>query len=127
MVLLAYQLYFRYVRLHLMLLIRPVARRLGAADGLARKFGGGASINSGQHRPTRVGRRTCEFSRGTVGSAVTPQPVAAARRSQARGRVWGSLQRTAPLRNPRYTSSSSFLSQIFLKWKAFFSTPFPFP
>eukprot|EP00964_Phaeocystis_antarctica_P034687 scaffold19762_cov65-Phaeocystis_antarctica.AAC.7 len=35
----------------------------------------------------RVRRRTCEFSRGTVGSAGTRQPAAAARRSQARGRA----------------------------------------
>eukprot|EP00964_Phaeocystis_antarctica_P014203 scaffold7820_cov51-Phaeocystis_antarctica.AAC.2 len=33
------------------------------------------------------GRRTCEFSRGTVGSAGTCQPAAAARRSQARRRA----------------------------------------
>eukprot|EP00964_Phaeocystis_antarctica_P140460 scaffold105327_cov69-Phaeocystis_antarctica.AAC.8 len=36
---------------------------------------------------TRVRRRTCEFSRDTVGSAGTRQPAAAARRSQARGRA----------------------------------------
>ena len=34
-----------------------------------------------------VRRRTCEFSRGTVGSAGTRQPAAAARHSQARGRA----------------------------------------
>eukprot|EP00964_Phaeocystis_antarctica_P081577 scaffold51036_cov65-Phaeocystis_antarctica.AAC.7 len=32
-------------------------------------------------------RRTCEFRRGTVGSAGTRQPAAAARRSQTRGRA----------------------------------------
>eukprot|EP00964_Phaeocystis_antarctica_P029340 scaffold16531_cov55-Phaeocystis_antarctica.AAC.4 len=36
---------------------------------------------------TTVRRRTCEFSRGTVGSAGTRQPAAAARRTQARGRA----------------------------------------
>ena len=36
---------------------------------------------------TKVRQRTCEGSRGTVGSAVTRQPAAAARRSQARCRA----------------------------------------
>ena len=45
-------------------------------------WNGGTS--SGQHRSLRdyCRRRTCEFSQGTVGSAGTRQPAAAARRSQ---------------------------------------------
>eukprot|EP00964_Phaeocystis_antarctica_P071170 scaffold43380_cov66-Phaeocystis_antarctica.AAC.4 len=60
------------------------AERMPAARTMR---GGGTSSGQLQRYDTRVRRRTCEFSRGTVGSAGTCQPAAAARRSRARRRA----------------------------------------
>ena len=49
-----------------------------------RRDGGTSSgRHAGKNYDKKVRQRNCEGSRGTVGSAVTRQPAAAARRSQA--------------------------------------------
>ena len=59
--------------------------KCGRVAALRAPCGGG--VLPADNAKFRVRRRACEFSRGTVGSAGTHQPAAAARRSQARGRA----------------------------------------